>query len=95
VALAGESQWVRNVRAAEGQAVIRRRTTHRVRLQEVPSEERPEVIQEYLHRGLQRSGAKAGAKQARYNFGLNPDASVAEIRAVADYYPVFRVIYAD
>jgi deazaflavin-dependent oxidoreductase (nitroreductase family) len=95
VALAGESQWVRNVRAAGGQAVIRRRTAHRVHLQELPPEQRPEVISEYLHRGLQRSGAKAAAKQARYYFGLNPDASVEEVRAVADYYPVFRVIYAD
>jgi deazaflavin-dependent oxidoreductase (nitroreductase family) len=91
VALAGESQWVRNVRAAAGQAVLRRRTAHRVHLQELPPEERPEVIGEYLRRGRQRSGAKA----ARYYFGLNPDASVAEIGAVADYYPVFPVIYAD
>jgi len=95
VALAGESQWVRNVRAAAGRAVIRRRTAHRVRLQELPPEKRPEVISEYLRRGLQRSGAKATAKQARYYFGLNPDASVEEIRAIADYYPVFRVVYAD
>jgi deazaflavin-dependent oxidoreductase (nitroreductase family) len=95
VALAGESQWVRNVRAAAGQAVLRRRTAHRVRLQELPPEQRPEVIGEYLRRGRQRSGAKAAAKQARYYFGLSPDASVAEIRAVADYYPVFRVLYAD
>jgi deazaflavin-dependent oxidoreductase (nitroreductase family) len=94
VALAGESQWVRNVRAAEGRAVIRRRTAHRVRLQELPPKERSEVIWEYLRRGRQRSGAKAAAKQARYYFGLSPDASVAEIRAIADYYPVFRVVYA-
>jgi deazaflavin-dependent oxidoreductase (nitroreductase family) len=95
VALAGESQWVRNVRAAAGQAVIRRRTAHRVRLQELPPEERPEVIAAYLHRGRQRSGAEAAAKQARYYFGLDPGASVEDIRAVADYYPVFRVVYAD
>jgi deazaflavin-dependent oxidoreductase (nitroreductase family) len=95
VALAGESQWVRNVRAAEGQAILRRRTAHRVRLQELPPEERPEVIGEYLRRGRQRSGAKAAAKQARSYFGLHPDASVEEIRAVAGYYPVFRVLYAD
>jgi hypothetical protein len=57
-------------------------------------EERPEVIGEYLGRGRQRSGAKAAAKQARSYFGLHPDASVEEIRAVAGYYPVFRVLYA-
>jgi deazaflavin-dependent oxidoreductase (nitroreductase family) len=95
VALAGESQWVRNVRAAGGQAVLRRGTAHWVQLQELPPEERPEVIGEYLGRGRQRSGAKAAAKQARSYFGLPPDASVEEIRAVAGYYPVFRVLYAD
>jgi deazaflavin-dependent oxidoreductase (nitroreductase family) len=94
VALAGESQWVRNVRAAGGQAVLRRRTAHRVQLQELPPQERPEVIWAYLRRGHQRSGAKAAAKQARSYFGLPPDASVEEIRAVAGYYPVFRVLYA-
>src|SRR6478609_11776897 len=35
VALAGESQWVRNVRAAHGQAVIRRRPASQVRLEEL------------------------------------------------------------
>ena len=95
VALAGESQWVRNVRAAGGQAVLRRRTAHRAHLQELPPPERPEAIWAYLGRGRQRSGAKAAAKQARCYFGLPPDASVEEIRAVASYYPVFRVLYAD
>ena len=36
VALAGESEWVRNVRAADGQAVIGRRQRQAVRLVEVP-----------------------------------------------------------
>jgi hypothetical protein len=93
--LAGESQWVRNVRAAGGQAVLRRRTAHRVQLQELPPQERPEVIAAYLRRGCQRSGAKAAAKQARSYFGLPPDASVEKIRAVAGYYPVSRVIHPD
>jgi hypothetical protein len=44
--------------------------------------------------GRERSGARAAAKQARSYFGLDPDASVEEIRAVADYYPVFRVLSA-
>src|SRR5215207_5553731 len=75
VALAGESEWVRNVRAAGGQAVIRRRGARRVRLVELSAEERPQVIAEYLHRGVERSGSKAAAKQSRYYFGMNPDPS--------------------
>jgi diacylglycerol O-acyltransferase / wax synthase len=95
VALGGESQWVRNVRAADGHAVIRRRKTRPVRLAELPAADRPEIIAAYLRAGLERSGAKANAKQARYFFGLDPDPSIDDIQAIADYYPVFRVVYRD
>jgi deazaflavin-dependent oxidoreductase (nitroreductase family) len=91
VALAGESEWVRNVRAAQGRAVIRRRKARRVRLVEVPPEERPPVISEYLRRGAERSGSKGASEQARYYFGLGPEPSLEEIRSIADRYPVFRV----
>ena len=94
VALAGESEWVRNARAAAGRAVIRRRGARPVRVVEVPVEERPPIISEYLRRGAERGGAKAAEKQARYYFGVNTNPSLEEIRAVADYYPVFRVAYA-
>jgi len=89
VALAGESEWVRNVRAAAGRAVIRRRGEHRICLVEIPQQERPAVIAEYLRRGVERSGSRAAAKQARFYFGMNPDPSPTEIRAVATYYPCF------
>ena len=36
----GESEWVRNVRAAGGEAAIRRRGRRGVRLEEVPAERR-------------------------------------------------------
>lgn len=93
VALAGESQWVRNVRAAQGHAVIRRGRARRVRVEELPPADRPEVIAEYLRAGRRRSGAEANAKQARYYFGLGPDASIEDIRGIADNYPVFRIVY--
>lgn len=92
VSLAGESQWVRNVRAADGRAVIRRGTAHPVHLVEVAAEERPEVISAYLRRGVQRSGSKAAAQQARYYFGVNSDPTPAEIQQAAQYYPVFRIV---
>jgi deazaflavin-dependent oxidoreductase (nitroreductase family) len=95
VALAGESQWVRNVRAADGQAVIRRGKSRRVRLEELPQADRPEVIAQYLRAGRERGGAKAYAKQARYYFGLDPDASLDDIRTIVDYYPVFRINYGN
>jgi len=93
VALAGEAQWVRNVRAASGRAILRRRGTHHVRLEEVPAAGRATVIAEYLRLGRERSGEAAAAKQARCYFGLGPDATTGDIEAIASYYPVFRVEY--
>ena len=93
VALAGESQWVRNVRAAHGHAVIRRRRTSQVRLQELAPADRGDIIAAYLHAGAERSGAKANADQARYYFGLEPEATPTDIAAIVDYYPVFRIHY--
>jgi hypothetical protein len=65
VALAGESQWVRNVRAASGEAVVRRRGSRHVRLEEVAPADRPDIIAEYLYAGRRRNGAEANANQAR------------------------------
>jgi deazaflavin-dependent oxidoreductase (nitroreductase family) len=93
VSLAGESQWVRNVRAASGQAIIRRRGTHRVHLEEVAPGDRAGVIAQYLRRAEERGSAESAAKQARFYFGLDPDPSFDEIKAVVDYYPVFRIAY--
>ena len=50
VALAGESQWVRNVRAAGGRVVLGRRERRAARLVEVPPEQRAAVIRAYLLR---------------------------------------------
>lgn len=93
VALAGESEWVRNVRASGGRALIRRRSARPVRLVEIPASDGAPVISEYIQRGTERGGSKAAATQARFYFGLDPDPSLEEIRAVADHYPVFRIVY--
>ena len=93
VSLSGEAQWVRNARAADGRAVIRRGRARPVRLAELPPGERAEVIAEYLRAGRRRSGATAGADQARFYFGLGAEPSLEEIGAVAGNYPVFRIIY--
>src|SRR5690348_1824359 len=67
VALAGESDWVRNVRAAAGHAMLRRRRARRVRLVEIPVAQRADIIAEYIRLGA-RWGTKAAAAQARYYF---------------------------
>jgi len=48
---------------------------------------------QYLRVGQQRSGARAGSKQARFYFGLKSDPTIDEIRPIARYYPLFRIIY--
>lgn len=92
VALAGESEWVRNVRAAAGQVVL---THHHQRyaaqLTEVPVRQRAEVIRAYVHRPSPRGRDMVRAGEARHYFGIDPDAPLEQIAAIADHYPVFRV----
>jgi len=88
VSLAGESDWVRNLRAS-GKAVMRHRYRAEIRVQELPAKERAAVLQAYLsRRALSRSPAAA----ARDYFGVDPHPSHEVLREIADYYPVFRVI---
>jgi deazaflavin-dependent oxidoreductase (nitroreductase family) len=91
VALSGESEWVRNVRAANGRVVIGRRERRSATLVEVPPPERASVIRSYLFRAGRIPGSKGAVKEARYYFGLTSNPSLEEIEKVADYYPVFRV----
>jgi hypothetical protein len=91
VALVGESEWVRNVRAAAGRVVVGRRTRHGATLIEVPLQERAPVIRAYLLRAGRQVGSKAEANEARHYFGVSADPSPEEIRAVVEHYPVFRI----
>ena len=82
VSMLGEqSNWVRNVRAAHGDAVLRRRGRVRVRLEEVPAAERPRVLRRYLE----------CAPGARSHIPVDRRAPVEEFEAVASRYPVFRL----
>ena len=94
VSLAGESDWVANVRAAGGQVVIGGRQRRAARLAEVPPRQRAPVIRAYLLRWGRHPGSRAVAREARYYFGVGPDASLEEIQGVAEHYPVFRIEYA-
>jgi glyoxylase-like metal-dependent hydrolase (beta-lactamase superfamily II) len=92
VALAGESEWVRNVRAAEGRVVIGRRERRAAKLVEVPPEQRAPVIGAYLLRQGRRADSKTAAKEARYYFGVNPNPSLDEIEQIVQHYPVFKIV---
>lgn len=73
--------------------MIRRGGARQVRLEELAPTERAEIIAEYLRAGQRRSGAEANADQARFYFGLDPEPTLDDIRAIVDSYPVFRVTY--
>ena len=83
VAPRGNTQWVRNVRAA-GEAKLRvGRRVEQVRLVEVPVSDRGPVLQVYL----QRWGWEVG----RFVEGLSKRSTDAELAAAAPGMPVFRV----
>ncbi len=83
VAPRGNTEWVRNARAA-GEAELRLgRRVERVQLTELPVEERPAVIRVYL--------ARWGWEVGRFVEGLSKDSSDAEVAAAAPGFPVFRV----
>jgi deazaflavin-dependent oxidoreductase (nitroreductase family) len=88
VSLAGESQWVRNVRAAGGRVVLRRGRSIPVHLVEVPLSERAPVLLAYASR---RAVSRSPSYIARNYFGVRPAPTLAELAAVADRYPIFAV----
>ena len=82
----GEAEWVRNVRAAGGEAVTHRRGRQTVRLEEVPAEERAPIIKAYL---------KKTARATQQHFGVEPKAEIGEFEGIAARHPVFRIVTVD
>ncbi len=79
--LGEECNWVRNVRAAGGQAVLRRRGAVACHLVELPVGERAPVIKRYLEK----------VPGARPHVPVDRLAPLADFQAISDRYPVFRV----
>ena len=88
VSLAGESDWVRNLRAS-GKAVIRHGRRTEIRVQELPVEDRAAVLDAYLSK---RALSKSPAAEARDYFGVDPHPSREVLERIAAYYPVFKVL---
>jgi deazaflavin-dependent oxidoreductase (nitroreductase family) len=79
--LGGESDWVRNVDAAGGAAVLRQRARRAVRLASVPAAERAPILREYVR----------VASSGRQHFPLDVDAPLTEFQSIAERYPVYRI----
>jgi deazaflavin-dependent oxidoreductase (nitroreductase family) len=82
--LGRDAAWVRNVTAAGGRAVLLHGRAEPVRLEEIAAEKRAPVLKAYLH----------VAPGARPHIPVGKDAPLAAFEAIADQYPVFRVLAA-
>ena len=85
VAPRGNTEWVRNVKAAGGEAVLKHGKSDAVRLEELPVEQRAPIIQAYL---------KKTARVTKREFGIEPDAPIEEFQRIAPDHPVFRITSA-
>ena len=80
--LGQNANWVRNVRAAGGDATLRHGRREEVRLEELVVDRRAPVLKTYLKR----------APNARAHLPVPGDAPLAEFERVAPRFPVFRVV---
>jgi deazaflavin-dependent oxidoreductase (nitroreductase family) len=78
------ANWVRNLRAADGGAVLRHGRREKVRLEEVDPAVRAPILRRYLQ----------VAPGARAHVPVDRKAPLADFERIAPDYPVFR-IHAD
>jgi hypothetical protein len=82
VSMLGEgTNWVRNVRAANGRAVLRHGYREVIRLDEVEAGQRPALLRRYLE----------CSPGARSHIPVRPGAPLEEFERIAAQYPVFHV----
>jgi hypothetical protein len=81
--LGEEANWVRNVRAAGGEAALRHGRREEVHLEEVVApDRRAPVLKAYLKR----------ASNASAHVPIDKDAPLAEFQRLAPRFPVFRIV---
>ncbi len=84
VAPRGNTQWVRNIRAAGGEAELRiGRKVEPIRASEIADDDKPELLRAYLRKWAFETGV--------FFNGLTAKSTDEELRAAAPGYPVFRI----
>lgn len=83
VSARGHSEWVRNMRAAGGGRLQAGRRTQEFTAVELPDEEKPVVLRQYLR--------KWGWEVGRFFGDVTADSTDAELLAAAPKHPVFRI----
>ncbi len=82
VAMLGDrTNWVRNVRAGDGRAVLRHGRREEIRLIEETTGRRAAILRRFLQ----------VAPGARPHFPIDRHAGQADFERIADRYPVFRI----
>jgi hypothetical protein len=75
------SDWVQNVEAARGNAVIRQGRRRCVHLVAVPRQQRAPILKEYVRI----------ASSGRQHFPVPPGAPLSAFEAIAERYPAYRI----
>jgi hypothetical protein len=75
------SQWVQNVRAAGGEAFIKRGSSQRVMLTEIPSAQRAPILKAWCQ----------VATSGRRHLPVPHDAPLSAFESIAESCPVFRI----
>lgn len=83
VAPRGETQWVRNLRAAGTAELVRGRHTESVVAVELTDDEKPPVLRAYLARWKLEVGV--------FFEGVDARSSEADMRRIAPAHPIFRI----
>lgn len=84
VAPRGETQWVRNLRAAEGRGtLILGKRREEFRATELADEEKPAILRAYLEQWAWEVG--------KFFDGLRADSPDADVAAAAPGFPAFRI----
>ena len=80
--LGDETNWVQNVRAASGKAMLVHGIREQVLLEEVDTRQRAPILKAYLKI----------APGARPHIPVNKDAPIAEFEKIVSKYPIFRIV---
>jgi len=87
VAPRGTTQWVRNLRAADGQGELKvGRRVEAFRSEELADQVKPAILREYLERWAWEVG--------RFFDGIDASSTDEELLAIAPGFPVFRLLDA-
>lgn len=80
--LGEEANWVKNVKACNGKAMLRHGMSEQVFLEDVENDQRAPILKSYLQI----------APGARPHIPVHKNAPVSEFEKIASKYPVFRVV---